>query len=108
MLRNKRLLLRLIVAVLSCSPILAMAAGWDDTLQEYGRNIRIGLYALGGTIAVSTLIWSGIQWLISRSNGDHQHTFMDYLKQAAAIGAVGASIVLATGMWQAYGSGSPV
>jgi hypothetical protein len=81
-------------------------ADWDSGMQDTARSIRLVLYTLGGTIAGGTLVWSGIQWLISRSNGDHSHTFLDYLKQAAAVAAVGGSMVLAAGAWQLMGSGS--
>ncbi|MGU9854430.1 type IV secretion system protein VirB2 [Pseudomonas koreensis] len=103
LLRNKRLS-RLLVTAIGCVPLVAMA-DWDGGMQETARNIRLVLYTLGGTISGGTLVWSGVQWLISRSNGDHQHSFLDYLKQAGAVAAVGGSVVLGTAAWQFFGSG---
>ncbi|MEE9681891.1 type IV secretion system protein VirB2 [Pseudomonas moraviensis] len=103
LLKNKRLS-RLVVTAICCVPLVAMA-DWDSGIQDTARNIRLVLYTAGGTISGGTLVWSGINWLISRSNGDHQHSFLDYLKQAGAVAAVGGAIVLATAAWQLFGSG---
>lgn len=97
---------RLLSLVFACAPVFAMA-DWSSTLQEQGRAIRIGLYALAGTIALCCLIWSGAKWMISRSNGDHSHTFMDYLQQAGVTLVVGGTVALGTAMWQIFGTGSP-
>lgn len=98
--------LHIIVLALACVPTLA-SADWMSTLQTYATNIRLGLYAIGGTIAVSGLVWSGIQWLLSRMAGDRSHGFMDYLKDTGVVVAVGAAVVLGTAAWQVFGSGTP-
>lgn len=105
---NKKYLARLIAVACLCAPVVSMAAAWDQTLVELANNLRIGLYAIGGTLALSTLVWSGIKWLIARANGDQSHTFMDYMQQVAVIMAVGGAIVMAAGAWQIFGSGSPI
>lgn len=104
---NKQLQLqRIALVALCCMPALAMA-DWQSTLQTWGTNIRTALYALGGTLALATLMWSGIQWLIARSTGDRSHTFMDYLQQVGVLLVVGGTMVLGTAAWQVFGSAAP-
>lgn len=97
---------RILVFALACMPAFA-SADWMSTLQTYATNVRVGLYAIGGTVAVSGLVWSGIQWLMARASGDRSHGFMDYLKDTLVVTAVGAAVVLATAAWQVFGSGTP-
>jgi hypothetical protein len=104
---SKKYLLRVMMAAVCFVPAVAMAASWDATLLEYGRNVRLGLYAIGGSMALITLLWSGIRWLMSRASGDHSHTFMDYLQQVGVIMVVGGALVLAAGAWQVFGTGNP-
>ena len=104
---EKKHLTRVVMLITCLLPLVATAAEWDQKMVSLFRDIRLGMYAVGGSIALSTLVWSGIQWLISRSNGDHQHTFLDYMKQAGVILVVGGSIVLAAAAWQVFGSGNP-
>lgn len=87
-------------------PGLAEASIWD-TLQEQASNIRTGLYAVGGTIAVITLVWSGVKWALARSNGDHSYTFKDYIEQGGVILVIGGSMVTAAAIWAIFGSGNP-
>lgn len=104
----KKKYLQLIATVGLClAPMLAMAGDWDQTLVDYGRNVRIGLYAIGGSMALGTLVWSGIRWMMSRASGDHSHTFMDYLQQVGVIMVVGGAVVLAAAAWQVFGTGNP-
>lgn len=98
--------LYILVAAIVCMPTIA-SADWMQTLQTYATNVRLGLYAIGGTVAVSGLVWSGIQWLIARASGDRSHGFMDYIKDTLVVVAVGAAIVLGTAAWQVFGSGAP-
>ena len=105
---SKQYFARLMAAAFFCAPMVSMAASWDQTLVEYGNGLRIGLYAIGGTIALSSLVWSGIRWLLARANGDQSQTFMDYIQQVLVIMAVGGAMVMAGGAWQVFGSGSPV
>jgi hypothetical protein len=97
---------RIALTVLCCMPALAMA-DWLATLQTWGTNIRLGLYALGGTLGLACLMWSGVQWMIARSTGDRSHTFMDYLQQVGVLVVVGGTMVLGAAAWQVYGSGTP-
>lgn len=98
---------RLALIALCCMPAVAMA-DWQSTLQTYGTNIRLALYALGGTLGLLCLMWSGIQWQIARSSGDRSHTFMDYLQQVGVIVVVGSTMVLGAAAWQVFGSGAPL
>lgn len=84
---------------------LAAHADWIQVVNQYGTNIRIGLYTLAGILAIGSLIWSGIQWMIARAQGDRSHTFMDYVQQVLVIIAVGASVALGTAAWQLFGTG---
>lgn len=100
--------LKVLVVVVACmAPAVAMAAGWDSTLQKWGTNIRLALYALGGTLGLACLMWSGIQWQIARATGDRSHTFMDYLQQVGVLVVVGGTMVLGAAAWQVFGTGTP-
>lgn len=104
---NKHLQLqRIALVALCCMPALAMA-DWQSSLQTWGTNIRLALYALGGTLALATLMWSGIQWLIARATGDRSHTFMDYLQQVGVLVVVGGTMLLGAAAWQVFGTGTP-
>lgn len=83
-------------------PTLAFAS-WTDTLNSYAKDTQIGLYAVGGTVALGSLIYVGIRWQISRMNGDMETTLGDYFKQIAVIAIVGASLVIAAAAWQFFG-----
>ncbi|WP_375139241.1 conjugal transfer protein [Pseudomonas japonica] len=102
---NKTELCILLVAV-ACMPSLA-SADWQETLQTWGTNIRLALYALGGTLGLCCLMWSGIQWQIARSTGDRSHTFMDHLQQVGVLVVVGGTMVLGAAAWQVFGTGEP-
>ena len=102
---NKTELCILLVAV-ACLPGFA-SADWQETLQTWGTNIRLALYALGGTLGLGCLMWSGIQWMIARSTGDRSHTFMDYLQQVGVLVVVGGTMVLGAAAWQIFGTGEP-
>jgi len=104
---NKENLTRLLVVVVCCAPMFAMADAWDQTLVTNGRAVRIGMYAVAGCIALGTLIWSGVRWMVARSTGDHSTTFVDYLQQAGVILVVGGSVAFAAAMWQIFGTGNP-
>lgn len=83
-------------------PEIAMA-GWIDTLKSWSKEIQVGLYAVGGILALSSLMWVGIRWQISRSNGDMETTAMDYFKQVAVIAIVGSTMILGAAAWQFFG-----
>jgi type IV secretory pathway VirB2 component (pilin) len=98
---------RLIGLVVCILPVFAMADGWDTTLVTTGRTIRIGMYTVAGTCGLITIVWSGGQWMFARATGDHSHSFMDYVKQIAVVGCVGAGIGLGAWAWQIFGTGNP-
>lgn len=110
MLRNARLRLNktelnIMIIALVYGPAIALA-DWQQTLQQYGTDIRIALYAFAGTIAVCGVVWSGIKWLFARMAGDRSHTFMDYLQEVLVVIAVGGAVALATAAWQVFGTSS--
>lgn len=95
---------RLLAMLVFMFPVVAMAAvDWDKKLIEIANSTQTAMFALGGSLAGCTLIWNGIQWMISRANGDHQHSFLDYVKQSAVILAVGGAIVIAAAAWAVLG-----
>lgn len=83
---------------------LAAHADWLQTVNQYGTNIRIGLYTTAGILAIGSLIWSGIQWMIARAQGDRSHTFMDYVQQVLVIMCVGGAVALGTAAWSIFGT----
>jgi len=108
---NRRLLLNkqellILLVVMACSPAFA-SADWQQTLQTWATNFRLGLYALGGTLGLGCLMWSGVQWMIARSTGDRSHTFMDYVQQVMVLVIVGGTMVLGAAAWQVFGTGTP-
>ena len=98
--------LQILIISLASSPAFA-AADWQSQLQLWGTNIRLALYALGGTLGLACLMWSGIQWMIARSTGDRSHTFIDYLQQVGLLVVVGGTMVLGAAAWQVFGTGTP-
>ncbi|KPX40060.1 hypothetical protein ALO68_200120 [Pseudomonas syringae pv. helianthi] len=98
--------LGILLVALACLPGIA-SADWLSTLNQWGSNIRLGLYTLAGTLGLVCLIWSGARWLIARSTGDRSHTFMDYLEQVGVLLVVGGSVLLGTAAWQVFGTGVP-
>jgi hypothetical protein len=97
-------MLRVAVLAMCYLPFLAHADAWDQTATSTAKKIQIGLYAIAGTCAVVTLLYSGLRWMIARSSGDHSHSFTDYLQQCLVIVVVGGSSALAAGLWQIYGT----
>lgn len=98
----------LALLMLACSPY-AMAAGdtaWLDTLNQYAKNIQIGLYALAGTIVLCCVIVSGIRLAISRMSGNHDKTFWDYISDLSMAIWIGGAVVFFTALWQVFGTSS--
>lgn len=100
---KNNLVTRAVIPVVTIAmPLIAHADEWDQKANAMAQKIQTGLYLVGGSMAGVTMLWKGVQWLIARSNGDHSVTFLDYLKQGAAIAAVGGGIVVATALWQYF------
>lgn len=98
----------MVILMLAVSPY-ALAAGstqWLDTLNQYAKNIQIGLYALAGTIVLCCVIVSGIRLAISRMAGNHDKTFWDYIGDLSMAIWIGGAIVFFTAMWQVFGTTS--
>ncbi|KAB0547509.1 TrbC/VirB2 family protein [Pantoea stewartii subsp. stewartii] len=98
----------LALLMLACSPY-ALAAGdtgWLDTLNQYAKNIQIGLYALAGTIVLCCVIVSGIRLAISRMSGNHDKTFWDYITDLSMAIWIGGAVVFFTALWQVFGTSS--
>ncbi|MEQ0866942.1 hypothetical protein [Pseudomonas aeruginosa] len=106
-LRNKgrERLLRLAVFLAVYTPF-AMADEWDQKAVQLAKNIRLGMFAIGGSLALLSLLWVGIGWMIARANGDHSKTFMDYVNQVIVIAAVGAALILGAWAWAYFGGGT--
>lgn len=108
----KKNLQRVALVAVCCLPTLALAAdgngsGFLQILQQYASNIRLGMYALAGTLAMGSLLWSGIMWMKSRVGADRSHGFMDYLSDAVVVMVVGGALAFAAAMWQIFGTGAP-
>lgn len=92
--------------MLAFSPY-ALAAGdtgWLDTLNQYARNVQIGLYALAGTVVLCCVIVSGIRLAISRMSGNHDKTFWDYIGDLSMAIWIGGAVVFFTALWQVFGT----
>ena len=100
--------LALVLLMLVFSPY-ALAAGdaqWLNDLNQYAKNIQIGLYALAGTVVLCCVIVSGIRLAISRMSGNHDKTFWDYISDLSMAIWIGGAIVFFTACWQVFGSGA--
>lgn len=92
--------------LLAFSPY-ALAAGstaWLDTLNQYAKNIQIGLYALAGTTVLCCVIVSGIRLAISRMSGNHDKTFWDYIGDLSMAIWIGGAVIIFTAVWQVFGT----
>jgi type IV secretory pathway VirB2 component (pilin) len=98
----------LVILMLIASPyaLAAGSTGWLDTLNQYAKNIQIGLYTLAGTIVLCCVIVSGIRLAISRMAGNHDKTFWDYIGDLSMAIWIGGAIVFFTAMWQVFGTSS--
>lgn len=85
---------------------LVAHADWQSLITQYGSNIRLGMYAVAGTLSGGALLWTGIMWMLARATGDRSTSFMDYLQQVAVIALVGASFAIAAAAWSAFASSS--
>lgn len=92
--------------MLSFSPcaLAAGSTGWLDTLNQYAKNIQIGLYTLAGTVVLCCVIVSGIRLAISRMSGNHDKTFWDYIGDLSMAIWIGGAIVFFTALWQVLGT----
>ncbi|WP_325347138.1 hypothetical protein [Xylophilus sp.] len=97
---------RLAVFLAVYTPLMAMADEWDQKAVQVAKNIRLGMFAIGGSLALLSLLWVGIGWMIARANGDHSKTFMDYVNQVIVIAAVGAALILGAWAWAYFGGGT--
>ncbi|TKK13662.1 conjugal transfer protein [Enterobacter cancerogenus] len=98
----------LALLMLACSPY-ALAAGdtgWLDILNQYAKNIQIGVYALAGTVVLICVIISGIRLAISRMSGNHDKTFWDYISDLSMAIWIGGAVVFFTALWQVFGTSS--
>lgn len=102
-LRLNKTELRILAISLMLQPAMAFA-DWKQTINQYAGDIQLALYGIAGTIAVISLVWSGVKWQFARMSGDRSHTFMDYVQEVLVIIAVSASVILATAAWQIFGS----
>ena len=92
----------LMLVCVALTPQLASAA-WYDPILTFAREFKTGLIVLGGIVALSSLAYCGISWLISRMVGSMEVQFFDYIKTASVIGVVGGSTALATWAYSIWG-----
>lgn len=98
--------LALFMLTLSPYALAAGDTGWLDTLNQYAKNIQIGLYALAGTVVLCCVIVSGIRLAISRMSGNHDKTFWDYINDLSMAIWIGGAVVFFTALWQVFGTSS--
>lgn len=104
--RGREVMLRIAVFLAVYIPFTARADEWDEKAVQLARNIRLGMFAIGGSLALLSLLWVGIGWMLARANGDHSKTFMDYVNQVIVIAAVGAALILGAWAWAYFGGGT--
>ncbi|HDQ4465204.1 TPA: type IV secretion system protein VirB2 [Pseudomonas aeruginosa] len=104
--KGREVLQRLAVFLAVYTPLLAMADEWDQKAVQLAKNIRLGMFAIGGSLALLSLLWVGIGWMAARATGDHSKTFMDYVNQVIIIAAVGAVLILGAWAWAFFGGGT--
>ncbi|MCX8963083.1 hypothetical protein EHW64_18680 [Erwinia psidii] len=92
----------LAVIAVALTPQLASAV-WYDPILTFAREFKTGLIVLGGIVALCSMVYCGVGWLISRMVGSMEIQFFDYLKTAGVIGVVGGSVALATWAYSLYG-----
>lgn len=96
----------ILMLVFSPYALAAGDTGWLDTINQYAKNVQIGLYALAGTIVLCCVIVSGIRLAISRMSGNHDKTFWDYIGDLSMAIWIGGVVVFFTAMWQVFGTTS--
>ncbi|MEN3262738.1 MULTISPECIES: hypothetical protein [unclassified Sodalis] len=84
------------------TPLTAQAA-WYDPLVKFAQEFRTALIIIGGVVAVSSLVYVGVCWIISRMAGTMDTTMMDYMKHVGVIGAVGGAVSAATWAYSLWG-----
>lgn len=98
----QRYFVTLALLCFTLSPQLACAA-WYDPILNFAREFKTGLIVLGGIVALCSMVYCGVGWLISRMVGSMEIQFFDYLKTAGVIGVVGGSVALATWAYSLWG-----
>lgn len=98
----QRYFFTLIVMCVALTPELASAA-WYDPILSFAREFKTGLIVLGGIVALCSMVYCGVGWLVSRMVGSMEIQFFDYLKTAGVIGVVGGSVALATWAYSLWG-----
>lgn len=86
-------------------PVYAHAA-WYDPIVKFVKEFQTGIIIVGGAVAVGSLVYVGVCWIISRMSGNMETTAMDYVKHIGVIGvigAVGGAVAAATWAYQLWG-----
>lgn len=78
-------------------------AVWYDPLVKFAQEFRTALIIIGGVVAVSSMVYVGVCWIISRMAGTMDTTMMDYVKHIGVIGSVGGAVALATWAYSLWG-----
>jgi hypothetical protein len=83
-------------------PLYAEAA-WYDPIVKFAREFQTALIIIGGVVAIGSLVYVGVCWIISRMSGSMETTAMDYVKHVGVIGAVGGAVAAATWAYEIWG-----
>ena len=78
-------------------PAVANAV-WYDPLVKFAQEFRTAVIILGGVAAVSSMVYVGVCWMISRMAGTMDTTMMDYVKHVGVIGCVGGRLLWRVGL----------
>lgn len=92
-----------LLCILSMAFPFSAHAVWYDPLVKFAQEFRTALIILGGVAAVSSMVYVGVSWIISRMAGTMDTTMMDYVKHIGVIGCVGGAVALATWAYSIWG-----
>jgi hypothetical protein len=106
MTKQQRLLQCIVLAALGCIPAL-YRVDWQSASYDYGAHVRLWLFAGGGLLMLSWVMWSAIQWLAARASGNRSYSFMAYLEQYLVPLILGCIGVLVAAAWQFFGAVTP-
>lgn len=100
--RNKTGLYLWFLMVFTLIPGYANAA-WYDPIVQFVNEFKTGIIIIGGALAIGSLVYVGVMWIIARMGGTHETTAMDYVKHIGVIGAVGGAVAAATWAYELWG-----
>lgn len=81
----------------------AAEAQWYDPILTFARDFKTGLIIVCGLIALSSVVYCGASWMVSRMVGSMETQFFDYVKTVGIVGVVGGSVAAATWAYSIWG-----